>query len=145
MDEALAATLLELHARLRRGLRARLRRESGGRLPPQAQVELILQVAREPGRPLRHAAAALRLQPNTVSTLVRDLARAGLVERSPGEDRRAVLLHLTAEGEARLESWRAARRAIMVASLRALPVAERERLRASAAGLARLVEEVEGT
>ena len=70
------------------GLLRRHARRIGGRpfgdpptAPTTAQLELIRLVRRNPDLSVADAAAELGLAPNTVSTLVRQLADAGVLER----------------------------------------------------------------
>jgi DNA-binding MarR family transcriptional regulator len=81
----------------------------------------------------------------TVTTLVRRMERDGLVERraDPG-DARAVLVHLTDAGLARLNEMRAAREAVLQARLDTLTAHEREVLAAALPVLDKLMEEGTG-
>lgn len=83
-------------------------------------------------------ADALRLQKSTVSRLIDELARSGLVERAPNpDDRRSHLIHLTAEGSARAGRLDDARRDLFERLLTGLTAAER---RTVVIGIARLKE-----
>ena len=88
----LGALVGELHRLLRRSAAGRAHRV----VLPEAQVELLLLVRAEPGISGKEAARRLGTAPNTISTLVRDLVDAGLLdrERDPA-DRRVVRLRLT--------------------------------------------------
>jgi DNA-binding MarR family transcriptional regulator len=72
-----------------------------------AQAELVRLVRREPGIPVSAAAQRLTLAGNTVSTLVRQLVDAGLLQRAvdPG-DRRVARLTVTPAARRRIEGWR---------------------------------------
>jgi DNA-binding MarR family transcriptional regulator len=80
------------------------------------------------GGPLpQHALAArLRLQKSTVSRLVDQLARRGIVRRAPDRvDRRRVLVSLTASGRRRADRLAAARAALCTELLRRLAPEDR--------------------
>jgi DNA-binding MarR family transcriptional regulator len=97
------------------GLLRRHARRIGGRpfgdgaqptAPTTAQLELIRLVRRNPGLSVADAAAELGVAPNTVSTLVRQLADAGTLERVRDRtDGRVVRLRLTPETRRRVEAW----------------------------------------
>jgi DNA-binding MarR family transcriptional regulator len=78
----------------------------------------------------------------TVTALVGRLERDGFVERrsDPG-DARAVLVHLTGDGRARLDAMREAREALLQARLATLTDTEREALAAALPVLDKLMEE----
>jgi len=136
--------LLELHTRLRRALRVRTLRTLLGPRPPLAQIELLRHIAMNPGTPMKGAAAALSLAPNTVSTLARNLLRAGLIERRTNPtDSRSALLYLSLAGRRRLRAWRDAREAILAEALERLPENQRNQLERSLRALESLVQEVE--
>ena len=81
----------------------------------------------------------------TVTTLVGRLERDGFVERRPDpNDARAVLVHLTPQGLARLDEMRAAREALLQTRLDALTAHEREVLAAALPVLDKLMEEGTG-
>jgi len=86
-------------------------------------------------RSIGELAAAEQVRPPTISRLVRELERDGLVRRETDRaDARIQRLHATAAGEALLTAGRARRVARLAASLAALPTADR-RLLAQAAPL----------
>lgn len=136
----LAGTL----ARLRRTLRRATRRALPYEPLPRNQLDLLHLAAEQPGIGVTAAAAALALAPNTVSTLVNQLCRAGLLSRQPGvQDRRAAHLALTAAGAARLATWRDRRAEVLAASLRDLTADERNALSAARPALERLIWRLE--
>jgi DNA-binding MarR family transcriptional regulator len=93
---------------------------------------------------MKGAAAALSLAPNTVSTLARNLLRAGLIERRTNPtDSRSALLYLSLAGRRRLRAWRDAREAILAEALERLPENQRNQLERSLRALESLVQEVE--
>lgn len=72
-----------------------------------AQVELLRLIRRQPAISVADAAAELRLAPNTVSTLVRQLVDRGQLTRTPdADDRRVARLDLTPPARRRVERWR---------------------------------------
>jgi DNA-binding MarR family transcriptional regulator len=125
-DLALAEELLRALGALRRGL---LRCGPDWPFGPLtgAQAELLRLVRREPGISVATAAAALKLAPNTVSTLVGQLAAADLLRReADAGDRRVARLHLTATAADRLGAWRDRRTHAVAEGLRALPAGQRD-------------------
>ncbi|WP_214371299.1 MarR family winged helix-turn-helix transcriptional regulator [Pseudonocardia sp. H11422] len=107
-------------------------------LPP-ADVDLLRVVERHPGITVAGAADVLRVAPNTVSTRVRSLVDAGLLERRRGDgDRRRASLHLTAETRARLDAWAVHRAEVLGEVLGRLDATDREALVAALPALARL-------
>jgi DNA-binding MarR family transcriptional regulator len=78
----------------------------------------------------------------TVTTLVGRLERDGMVERRPDPgDARAVQVHLTERGRARLDEMRAAREVVLEARLMRLTDEEREVLADALPVLDKLMEE----
>jgi DNA-binding MarR family transcriptional regulator len=72
-----------------------------------AQLELLRLVRRRPGVSIADAAQELRLAPNTVSTLVRQLTEGGMVfRRVCGTDRRVARLELSADIRRKVDAWR---------------------------------------
>ena len=84
----LAAGLSRAVGRFRRSLNRRVRAGAGTPSLPEAQLEILRLVDRRPGLRVHDVATELRLASNTVSTLVRQLADSGLVERIPDSRRR---------------------------------------------------------
>ena len=73
--------LLEALSAVRRAVRRRADRPVELLALTGAQLELVRLLRREPGVSIADAAGRLRVAPNTVSTLVRQLADAGVLER----------------------------------------------------------------
>jgi DNA-binding MarR family transcriptional regulator len=127
--------------RLRRALR---RRTGSDAVLPDSHVELIRLLYERPGLKVQDAAAALRLAPNTVSTLVQQLARAGRVERrTDPDDRRSVRLFLTAETRRWVSRRRDARRTAIESAAGSLSGRERAAIEAAIPALVRLTEVLE--
>ncbi|MEV4800290.1 MarR family transcriptional regulator [Nonomuraea sp. NPDC049421] len=69
---------------------------------------LVVEVARSQPVRLTELALAVGIAQGTASTLVDALVRDGLLERqASADDRRSVLLHVTAEGAALAQDWTA--------------------------------------
>lgn len=137
-----AAELLAAIGAVRRVAR-RAVRGTADALPP-ARSELLRLAARRPGIGVAEAAAELRLAPNSVSTMVSQLAEDGLLVRCRAEtDGRSVRLTVTEAGAARVEQWRDLRAEMAGRALASLSPADRRTLRAAAPALNRLAERME--
>ena len=94
-----------------------------------AQIELLRLVSRMPGLTVATAASELHLAPNTVSTLVGQLSRLGLLDRSYDDsDRRVVHLDVTEASRSRLSGWRRRRLNAVSKAMNQLEPDERGRL-----------------
>ncbi|MET8995504.1 MarR family transcriptional regulator [Amycolatopsis sp. NPDC004169] len=114
----LADRLLGAVLGVRRVVRRRIRADVPGAPLPGAQVELLRVVADHPGIGVAAAARELHLANNSVSTLVNQLAEAGLVRREADPaDRRAVRLEITAAAADRMTAWRRARTGLVADAL----------------------------
>ena len=138
-DLVLAEEFLEAIGSLRR----QARRVAGRPWPAVtlsgAQVEFARLVRRRPGISIADAAAELGVAPNTVSTLVRQLTDAGLLQRVPDEhDRRVARLRLTAAAQRRVESWRDRRAALAAVAIAELSRADRSAIEKAVPVIARL-------
>ncbi|MEV1333677.1 MarR family winged helix-turn-helix transcriptional regulator [Micromonospora costi] len=110
----LGAVLSDLHRLLRRATNQRTNRSA----LPDAQVELMLLVRAHPGVSVKEAAGRLRTAPNTVSTLVRDLVTAGLIERERDPvDGRVARLRLTPAARNRMADYDRHRTALLTEAL----------------------------
>ncbi|MEU3248169.1 MarR family winged helix-turn-helix transcriptional regulator [Streptomyces sp. NPDC006875] len=144
--EALADTLAGVQRLIRRRLR-------GGMTAPRlrgAEVDLLRLVMARPGIGVSEAAKELYLAGNSVSTLVKQLARDGyLVRETDPADRRAARLMPTPAAEARLRDWRQRRAALVRNQVVRLDEADRAALEAALPALRRLAanlhEEAEET
>ncbi|MGZ4670564.1 MAG: MarR family winged helix-turn-helix transcriptional regulator [Blastococcus sp.] len=135
----IAEPLVEAVSAFRRSVR-----RAAGRPWPTAdltgsQAELVRLVRREPGIPVSAAAQRLTLAGNTVSTLVRRLVDAGLLQRTvdPG-DRRVARLTVTPAARRRIEGWRDRRLDRVTEGLVVLDPGERAALEAAIPALDRL-------
>ncbi|HEY3466699.1 MAG TPA: MarR family transcriptional regulator [Amycolatopsis sp.] len=117
----LAERLLGAVQGIRRVVRRRVRADVPGSPLPGAQVEVLRVVADHPGIGVAAAARELHLAANSVSTLVNQLAEAGLLRREPDPaDRRATRLEITAVARARMANWRRARTGLVADALAGL-------------------------
>jgi DNA-binding MarR family transcriptional regulator len=145
--EELGDELMRTNAALRRLVRRQI-------VPPSpipeprlrgAQVELLHVVEQEPGIGVAAAAKVLRLAANSVSTLVNQLADAGLLLReTDDEDRRAIRLHLTEAAEGRLDAWRRAKARFVGAGVAKLSLADRSALSRALPAIRALMAHLEG-
>lgn len=136
---ALAEELLAGFGAFRRGVR----RSTGPGSPfgtlTGAQAELVRLIRRQPGISVAQAAADLRVAANTVSTLVKQLAQAGLVVRDVDPtDRRVAKLDLTDEARDQLSSWRDKRAHAVSHALQELPQDHRDAIERALPAIARL-------
>jgi len=100
-------------------------------------------VRRWPGISVAEAAAELGVAPNTVSTLVRQLVEAGVVERRVGQsDRRVAELFLQEAVAQGLGDWAGKRSDTMAAALDNLSEEDHQALASSVGPLARLAAAV---
>src|SRR5918911_1174378 len=97
----LTAELATVLGRIGRGLRYHTRAARETLDITHSEGELLRQVDRRPGLRVADAAAELGIASNSVSTLVKQLTRAGLLERTADpHDGRAACLRLTPLAEA---------------------------------------------
>jgi len=88
-----------------------------------SQLDLVRVILRRPGLSVNEAAEALRLAPNTVSTLVRQLTDQHMVIRtSDPVDRRVARLDLTPTMRRKVRAFRDRRIATLVEAMTRLPV-----------------------
>jgi DNA-binding MarR family transcriptional regulator len=142
--KAEAAELLAAVGAVRRIARRAVRGSTAaGSLPP-ARSELLHLAARRPGIGVAEAAQELRLAPNSVSTMVSQLAAAGLLNRGRAEeDGRSVRLTVTEAGAARVGQWKDIRSELVGRALDRLSLSDRTAIRAAVPALGRLAEQME--
>jgi DNA-binding MarR family transcriptional regulator len=93
--------------------------------------------------PMSALAAAEQVQPPTISRLVRELEREGLVERvRDATDRRVLKVRATTLGRRLMEEGRRRRVVRLAAVLAALPAEDRKLLASSAALIQHLVQQL---
>jgi DNA-binding MarR family transcriptional regulator len=103
----LADGLFAVMASVRRTARRRARRPADLSSLTAAQLELVRLVRHRPGLSVAEAAAELNLAPNTVSTLVGELADRRLLDRLVDpSDRRVARLELPHAVRRQMEAWR---------------------------------------
>jgi DNA-binding MarR family transcriptional regulator len=120
------ARQLRLFGAVSRVARRAVRRHASMARLPDAQVEVLRTVEAHPGIGTGAVAERVQMVPNTVSTIVGDLVRAGLLTRVRDDgDRRAARLHLTEEATERLATWAAAGDDVLSAALLRLDAADR--------------------
>lgn len=143
-SEPVAATLPAVLTELRRGIRRRVAARSGIIPLPVAQLELLRLVRDHNGLRVQEASGLLRIAPNTVSTLARQLEGAGLIDRwTDARDGRATRLRLTAAARKRLARWRDERPQVVSMALTALSPADRRAIEGAVLPLRRMVTALE--
>jgi DNA-binding MarR family transcriptional regulator len=137
--EGLTATLADVLARIGRGLRYRTRAAREALEVTHSEAELLRLLDRKPGIRVHDAALELGVASNSVSTLVKQLSRSGLIERTVDPlDGRVAQLRLTplsAEWAARVGN---AREAALARALEALGEEDRAVLEAALPAMRRL-------
>jgi DNA-binding MarR family transcriptional regulator len=129
---------------LRRGLRRATESPWPGRQFTGAQIELLRLVRRHPGLSVREAATQLRVKPNTVSTLIKQLTDAGVMVRTrDSDDGRVARLELTPDAQRWITAWRDERIRVVAAALRDLEPDDRQALESALGPLSRLVEAID--
>jgi DNA-binding MarR family transcriptional regulator len=137
----LADTVSELRGSLRRGIRATYPWE----VLPAAQVEILQRLAQQPQLRVNELAAQLRLAPNTVSTLTRQMAGVGLLTAQEDPlDGRVRRLSLSEGGRSQLEAWQQAQEEMLAGAVCQLDRADRDAIIAAIPALFRLVRVLEG-
>ena len=135
--EPTPALLAKVFGRINRALRYRTRAEALG--VTDSETELLRLVKRRPGLRVQDAATELGIASNSVSTLVKQLARAGLLERTTDpHDARAAQLRITAEADAWLKDLGSASEEAVARALIGLDAHDRERLEAALPALREL-------
>jgi DNA-binding MarR family transcriptional regulator len=139
-----AAELAELSGRLRRALRAGVRKSWPYDQLSTAQLDLLRLLADHKGLSVNDAATHLGVAPNTVSGLVRQMTSDGLLTRRPDPvDRRVGRLHASPLALRQLRRWRGFRDALLADALGQLDVADQAALAAAVEPLRRLVAALE--
>ena len=140
-SSVIAEELLTSIAVIRRLSRYIAREDSPDPHLTTAQVELLRLVGSHSGLTVATAATELHLAANTVSTLVGQLSRLGLLDRSyDTSDRRVVHLDLTEQSRQRMSGWRRRRLAAVAKAVNALDPEDRDNLAAAIPALEHLGE-----
>jgi DNA-binding MarR family transcriptional regulator len=138
-SSALTGDLAKVLARIGRGLRYKTRAVREALDVTHSEGELLRLVERRPGIRVQDAANELGIASNSVSTLVKQLTRNGLVERASDPlDGRAACLWLTPLSQAWVTRVGSAREAAIGRALETLDDSERAVLEAALPAMARL-------
>lgn len=106
MDCGIVYRLPEVLLPMSRLIRSAVRADPPLPLIPYAQVEVLRVVQEQPGVSVGGVADALQLAPNTVSTLVKAMTTAGVLQQEPVAGKgRTTTLFLTEKAEATIEVW----------------------------------------
>lgn len=124
-------------------LARRLRSERPGSSVSLSALGMLSTLHRIGPMPAARLAQAERLQPQSLSRLIAQLERDRLIQRRPGEeDRRTLILEITAAGRQVLSRDMAARRAWLEDAMRRVLVpGERKMLAHAAVAMLRLADE----
>ena len=126
---SLTTELAKLLSRIGRGLRYRTRAARETLDITQSESELLRLLDRRPGIRVNDAAVELGVASNSVSTLVKQLNRAGLIERSTDPlDGRAACLRLTPQAIEWVTRLGNAREEAIERALQSLSDADREQI-----------------
>lgn len=129
--ESMAASpsLSDLVAQLRRAMRRAARANHEAPALSVAQLELLTAIGAQPRIRPGDVALALRLAPNSVSTLASGLEAAGLLTRAPGlRDRRTIEFTLTEAGTESTTRWQAVNHGILDAAMSRLLADDQQRI-----------------
>jgi DNA-binding MarR family transcriptional regulator len=144
LDAALADELLTAISGVRRATRRSDDRPAELSSLTRAQLELARVVRQRPGISIAGAAEAMRLAPNTVSTLVGELTALRILVRTPDPaDRRVARLAVSEEWKRKVDAWRDRRVASVADAIARLSAADRRRLESALPALSRLANELE--
>ncbi|MCL6537534.1 MAG: MarR family transcriptional regulator [Acidothermus sp.] len=133
------AALVDASGTLRRVLRARMRAAWPYDDLPTGQLDLLRLLVENPGLSVGEAAEKLAIAPNSVSTMVRAMVRAQLLERRPDpKDGRAVRLFASSAAARRLQEWRARRADVLASALEGWDDATRDSLVAAIEAIEKL-------
>jgi DNA-binding MarR family transcriptional regulator len=141
---ALAPELAKVLARIGRKLRYRTRAAREALDVTHSESELLRLLARRPGIRVHEAALELGVASNSVSTLVKQLSRAELIERSTDPaDGRAACLQLTPQAEAWVTRVGNAREEVIDRALASLAAEDRLALQAALPALGRFARAID--
>jgi len=137
----LTVELVKVLGRIGRGLRYHTRAERESLDITHSESDLLRLVDRRPGIRVHDAAAELGIASNSVSTLVKQLTRAGLLERSADPaDGRAACLRLTASASEWVTQLGNAREQTVDDALASLDETDRQLLEAALPAMKRLAK-----
>jgi DNA-binding MarR family transcriptional regulator len=136
---ALPAQLADVLARIGRGLRYRTRAAREALDITNSEADLLRLLGRKPGIRVQDAAIELGIASNSVSTLVKQLSRAGLLTRcADPADGRVAQLRLTPAAEEWVTRVGSAREEALYKALETLEPQDQELLAAAVPGMKRL-------
>jgi DNA-binding MarR family transcriptional regulator len=139
----LTAELAKVLGRIGRGLRYHTRAAREALDITHSEGELLRLVDRRPGIRVHDAAAELGIASNSVSTLVKQLTRAGLLERAADPlDGRAACLRLTPLAEEWVTQLGNAREQTIDRALAGLDEQDRQQLAAALPAMKRLAKAI---
>jgi len=139
--EPTTALLAKAFGRINRALRYRTRAAHEALGVTDSEAELLRLLRRQPGLRVQDAATELGVASNSVSTLVKQLSRSGLVERSTDpQDARAAHLRLTPQAESWLAGLRSTREDAVAAAYDTLNETDRASIDNATPALRRLAE-----
>lgn len=140
---SLTPDLAKVLARIGRGLRYRTRAAREALDATHSESELLRLLGRRPGIRVHEAAVELGVASNSVSTLVKQLARAGLLQRTTDPlDGRAACLHLTPQAVEWVTRVGNAREEVIDRALAALDESDRAAIEAAVPALAHFAKSI---
>lgn len=140
---SLTVELAKVFSRVGRGLRYHTRAAREALEITHSEGDLLRLVDRRPGLRVNDAAAELGIASNSVSTLVRQLTRAGLLERAADPlDGRAACLRLTSSAAEWVTQLGNAREQTIDRALSAMDEEDRRQLEAAMPALKRLAKAI---
>jgi DNA-binding MarR family transcriptional regulator len=140
---SLTSELAKVLSRIGRGLRYHTRAAREALDITQSEAELLRLLDRRPGIRVHDAATELGIASNSVSTLVKQLAREGLLERSVDpQDGRAACLRLTSSASEWVTQLGNAREQTIDHALASLDQNDREQLEAAIPAMKRLAKAI---
>ncbi len=140
---SLPSELQKVLARIGRGLRYRTRAAREALEVTQSEADLLRLLDRRPGLRVQDAALELGVASNSVSTLVKQLIRAGLLQRATDPlDGRAAHLWLTPLSEEWVTRVGNAREAAIAKALESLDDGDRAAIDGALPALARLAKAI---
>jgi DNA-binding MarR family transcriptional regulator len=139
--EPTSAMLAKAFGRINRALRYRTRAAHEALGVTDSESELLRLLRRQPGLRVQDAALELGVASNSVSTLVKQLTRSGLVQRTTDpQDARAAHLRLTPQAESWLQGLRSTREDAVAAAFDSLSEPDRATIEAATPALRKLAE-----
>ena len=139
--EPTTTLLTKAFGRISRALRYRTRAAHVALGVTDSESELLRLLRRQPGIRVQDAASELGIASNSVSTLVKQLSRLGLLERTADPaDARAASLRITPEAEHWLKQMGSTREEAVTRALDSLEPGEREALERAVPALRKLGE-----